>query len=205
MCAKSLQLCPTLYNLTDHSPPGSSIHGILQARILECVVISSSKGSSQQGLNPCPLHLLHWLVGSLPLAPPRKCKISGVGTSRCSLQGLQMLRTGLERRVLTERELRRLTGWHLEASWMLNISQVSDPRRFYFSEKWISYTEGGTSPSFNNSTSEREQHRAVEEHQRVPRRQRWNLSNELVGGWGWVVIETDSQFSNVIRIIVDSR
>ena len=69
------------------------------------------------------------------------------------LQGLQMLRTGLESRVCTEWELKRLMGRHLEASWMLNISQVSDPRRFYFSEKWISYTEGGVSPSFNNSTS----------------------------------------------------
>ena len=116
-----------------------------------------------------------------------------------------MSRTGLERRVWTEQELRRLTGRHLEDSWMLNIFQVSDPRRFYFSEKWISYTEGGTSPSFNNSTSEREQRRVVEEHQRVSWRQRWNLSNELIGGWGRVVIETDSQFSNVIRIIVDSR
>ena len=33
--AKSLQLCLTLCNQTDYSPPGSSVHGILQARILE--------------------------------------------------------------------------------------------------------------------------------------------------------------------------
>ena len=44
--AKSLQSCPTLYNPMDRSPPGSSIHGILQARILEWVAISSSKGYS---------------------------------------------------------------------------------------------------------------------------------------------------------------
>ena len=69
------------------------------------------------------------------------------------LQGLQMLRTGLERRVCTEWELKRLMGRHLEASWMLNISQESDPRRFYLSEKWITYTERGVNPSFNNSTS----------------------------------------------------
>ena len=31
----------------DSSPPGSSVHGILQARILECVAISFSSGSSQ--------------------------------------------------------------------------------------------------------------------------------------------------------------
>ena len=39
-CAKSLQLCLTLCNPMDHSPPGSSVHGILQARILEWVTIS---------------------------------------------------------------------------------------------------------------------------------------------------------------------
>ena len=48
MCvyAKSLQLCPTLCNLMDYSPPGSSVHGILQARKLDWVAISSSKVSS---------------------------------------------------------------------------------------------------------------------------------------------------------------
>ena len=38
--------CPTLCNPMDCSPPGSSIHGILQARILEWVAISFSRGSS---------------------------------------------------------------------------------------------------------------------------------------------------------------
>ena len=41
------QLCPTLCNPTDCSPPGSSVHGILQARILEWVAIPFSRGSSQ--------------------------------------------------------------------------------------------------------------------------------------------------------------
>ena len=40
--AKSLQTCPTLCNPIDGSPPGSSVPGILQARILECVAISFS-------------------------------------------------------------------------------------------------------------------------------------------------------------------
>ena len=40
--AKSIQLCPTLCNPIDGSPPGSPIPGILQARILEWVAISSS-------------------------------------------------------------------------------------------------------------------------------------------------------------------
>ena len=39
------QSCPTLCDLMDCSPPGSSVHGILQARILEWVAISSSRDS----------------------------------------------------------------------------------------------------------------------------------------------------------------
>ena len=41
------QLCPTLCDLTDYNPPGSSVHRILQAKILEWVVFPFSKGSSQ--------------------------------------------------------------------------------------------------------------------------------------------------------------
>ena len=37
--AKSLQSCPTLCDLTDSSPPGSSVHGIFRARVLEWVAI----------------------------------------------------------------------------------------------------------------------------------------------------------------------
>ena len=41
------QLCPTLCDPMDCSPPGSSVHGILQARILEWVAIPFSRGSSR--------------------------------------------------------------------------------------------------------------------------------------------------------------
>ena len=40
------QLCLTLHDPMDYSQPGSSVHGILQARILECVAIPFSRGSS---------------------------------------------------------------------------------------------------------------------------------------------------------------
>ena len=46
MCARSLQSCPALCNPMDCSPPGSSVHDILQASILEWVAISLSRGSS---------------------------------------------------------------------------------------------------------------------------------------------------------------
>ena len=45
--AKSLQSGPTLCDLTDCSTPGSSVHGILQGRMLEWVAMPSSNGSSQ--------------------------------------------------------------------------------------------------------------------------------------------------------------
>ena len=45
--------CPTLCNPMDYSPPGSSAHGISQARILELVAISFSKGSSQTRDQTC--------------------------------------------------------------------------------------------------------------------------------------------------------
>ena len=61
VCAKSLQLCPTLCD-----PPGTSVHGILQARKLECVAFSYS--SDQTTYFP----LLPWQAGSLPLVSPGK-------------------------------------------------------------------------------------------------------------------------------------
>ena len=48
MCACSgTQLCPTLCNPVDCSPPGSSVRRIFQASLLKWVAISSSRGSSQ--------------------------------------------------------------------------------------------------------------------------------------------------------------
>ena len=47
VCAKLLQACLTLRDPMDCSPPGSSVHRILQARVLEWVAISSSRKSSQ--------------------------------------------------------------------------------------------------------------------------------------------------------------
>ena len=70
LCAKSIQLCPTLCDPVDHSPPGSSVHGILQARILEWVAMPSSVESSQprgqMSMSP------DWQATSLPLVPPEK-------------------------------------------------------------------------------------------------------------------------------------
>ena len=59
VCAQS---CPTLCEHMDCGPPGFSVHGILQTRILEWVGISFSRESTQ-GSNSCLLPLLHWQAG----------------------------------------------------------------------------------------------------------------------------------------------
>ena len=65
MCAKSLRSCPTLCNPMDCSPPGSSVHGILQARVLEWVAMPSSRESSPPRVKSASLiSLLHWQEGS---------------------------------------------------------------------------------------------------------------------------------------------
>ena len=60
MLAKS---CLNLYNPMDCDQPGSSVHGIPQARILEMGCHFLLQGIFlTKGLNPCLLCLLHWQV-----------------------------------------------------------------------------------------------------------------------------------------------
>ena len=71
MHASLLHLGPTLCDPMDCSPPGSSVHGILQERIWEWVAMPYSRGSSRpkgRAQNPHLLCLLHWQVCSLTLA-----------------------------------------------------------------------------------------------------------------------------------------
>ena len=60
------QLCLTLCDPMDCSPPGSSVHGILQSRILEWVAMPFSRGSSSPMVGTCCL--LQWQADSLPLS-----------------------------------------------------------------------------------------------------------------------------------------
>ena len=63
-CCLVAKSCLTLCDPMDYSLPGSSVHVILQARILEWVAISFSRGSFERSI----LHLLHWQVDLLPLS-----------------------------------------------------------------------------------------------------------------------------------------
>ena len=67
---------PSSWTITqgfNHRPPGSSVHGILQARMLEWVAISFSRGSSwpRDWTHASYPWLVHSQADSLPLAPPR--------------------------------------------------------------------------------------------------------------------------------------
>ena len=61
------QSCLTLHNPMDSSPLGSSVHGILQARILEWVAIPFSRGSSRPGIELRPPELQEDFLPSEPL------------------------------------------------------------------------------------------------------------------------------------------
>ena len=80
----SFQLYLTLCNTMPCSPPGSSVHGILQARILVWVAMPSTKGSSLPW-DPTPSPVSPASAGGfLPLAPPGK-PLMALHTCKCCL------------------------------------------------------------------------------------------------------------------------
>ena len=82
LCA---QPCPTLCDPMDCSPPGFCGQAIFQARILECVAISSSKGSSQprdQTHVPCISCNAHRFFTTDPLGKPSHMHIAKFKTDK---------------------------------------------------------------------------------------------------------------------------
>ena len=73
MRAQSLRSCPTLCDPMDCSPPGSSVHGILQSRILEWVVMPSSRGSSQPRYRTCVSRTVGRFFSTEPPGKPHDC------------------------------------------------------------------------------------------------------------------------------------
>ena len=71
MHATSFQSCPTLCDPMDYSLPGSSVRGILQARLFQWIAIPSIL-QEHRGSNLSLLCLLYWQVGCLPLLLPGK-------------------------------------------------------------------------------------------------------------------------------------
>ena len=76
ICVLVAQSCPTLCNPMDCSPPGSSVHAILQVRILKCVAISFSRGFSWPGIKPSSsgTFFSRWILYSLSLEIQLTCE-----------------------------------------------------------------------------------------------------------------------------------
>ena len=72
MSAKSPQSCPTLCDPMDYSPPGSSVHGILQARILEWVAVPPPGALPDPGIELIYLASPASQAVPLPIEPPGK-------------------------------------------------------------------------------------------------------------------------------------
>ena len=98
LCSMNTQLCPTLCDPMDSSPPGSSLHGIVQARILEWAAIPFSRGSSWPRNKTCVSHTagrffiwdtLRFFISDSLYEPPGKPKILervAISSSRGSSQ-----------------------------------------------------------------------------------------------------------------------
>ena len=121
----------------DCSPPGSSVHGISQARILEWVAISFSRGSfPTQGLN---LSLLHWQADSLPLshqgspmytvAGPKKSKSSWDSQKRAKTS-LTMPRRPFHSTLVTVSMTKVLLQIYTTLLSLVNMNSCA--------EKWVS-------------------------------------------------------------------
>ena len=68
VCVYSVSLsCRTLCDPMDCSPPGSSLHGIFQAKMLKQIAIFYPRVLPDTGIETVSLASLHWWVDSLPL------------------------------------------------------------------------------------------------------------------------------------------
>ena len=125
----------------DCSLPGSSVHGILQAKILEWVAMPFSRGSSRQQSNLCLLQILHcrmilycWATGeapsrlrhmslTLPSWPPTSILDSSVGNTNAILVFL-LHDVGLEGRG-TEKKISN--NWR-NAPWIYFLEHNEGPK-----------------------------------------------------------------------------
>ena len=121
MRAKLLQSCPTLCDLMDCSLPGSSVHGILQARILERVAIPFSRGSSQ------PRDWTHVLLWLLHCRQILHCWATGEAKKK---SWSKFIRNCVCLRIRTEDAP--------SAFWSLRPRKEVSWERKMFSEKWES-------------------------------------------------------------------
>ena len=75
MCVFQVTSAVSLCNPMDCSPPGSSVHGILQEEYRSGLSCPPLRDLPDPGIEPTSLCLLHWQAGSLPLVPTGKPRI----------------------------------------------------------------------------------------------------------------------------------
>ena len=123
VCAKSNRSSPTLCHSMDCSPPGSSVHGILQARMLEWEAIPTSRGSSW------PRDWTHWEWLNLVLF------CSGSRLQWSNWLGCHHLKTWLElENIILSSSLRWLSAWSLHFSPCEPFHQDAQDRAAGFSQ-----------------------------------------------------------------------
>ena len=149
------QLCLTLWDPMDCSLPHSSIHGIFQARVLEWVAISFSKGSSQPRDRTWVSHIIGrrfiiWAtreVHSFPHSSVGKCEsacnagdpglIPGSGRSPGEGTGYPLQYSGLENPMdggghEVSKSRTRLSNFHFQKTCKIRISQARRHKRHSF-------------------------------------------------------------------------
>ena len=118
LCAKSPQSCLTLCDPMDCSPPGFSVPGILQARILEWECQALLQGIFlTQGLNQRLLCLLHWPTGPFTTSATGGTGFMGNG----NFHGNLIERLALADRIFTSR------NWINDPTWKNTHRGVDSP------------------------------------------------------------------------------
>jgi len=78
VCVQSLSRVQLFENRMEGSPPGSCVHGIFQARILEWVAISYSRDLPDKGIKPAPLALAGGFFTTAPLGKPHQLSLKNL-------------------------------------------------------------------------------------------------------------------------------
>ena len=118
VCTKSLQSCLALCNPVDCIPPGSSVHGILQARILGQVAMPSSRGTSQTRDGTC----VSWV----------SCNGSGLFTTSPTIGNEGLM--DINKTHPSERECPCVSGARRMAGLFHQLWKIRSP-------KWFDWTE----------------------------------------------------------------
>ena len=84
------QSCLTLCDPVDCSPPGSSVHGSLQARILEWVAVPSSRGPPHPGIGPASFMAPALQEDPCTTEPPGKPRTDARGSTETLLMSLKI-------------------------------------------------------------------------------------------------------------------